>query len=547
MGLLFAPLAPAGTWSVRRDAAPGGNGLSWASAFQAVQDGLAAAQAGDEVWVAKATYRPGTAASPRTVSFQLVGGVALYGGFAGTEASLAERDWIANPTVLSGDLLLDDAPGFVNRSDNCYHVVRAQGTGTVLDGFIVTGGNANGSGDDARGGGILGAGGLTLRNMLVEENEASFSGGGLAGGVLVERSTFRANRAGYDGGGIVADSQALQVVACRLIANQALLGAGLAVSFTLNSDSSMRDCLVVGNVASSGGGGVRLWYSGMSIRGSTIAFNHAPEGGGVTTAGGFGIVYSNSILWGNTGGGSVLQQQISTSIPAFSVATVFQGWTEPWNQDPRWSDPLGPDGVPGTADDDFTLSCLSPYIDRGSNPHAAGSTLDLAGNPRFADDPATPDLGTGSAPIIDLGPYEFVCACDEVESYCTAAPNSIGLSASISASGSTSIFANSLVLHVEDGPPLKNGLFFYGKLQAAAPFGDGILCVGGSLFRLSVVQLDARGAASFALDLARPPAGSGPGQVIEGSVWNFQFYFRDPLGGPSGWNCSDALAVSFCR
>ena len=172
----------------------------------------------------------------------------------------------------------------------------------------------------------------------------------------------------------------------------------------------------------------------------------------------------------------------------------------------------------------------------------------VAGSSILRSSPArsTPDQGVGTAPIVDIGPYEFVCGCDEATSYCSALPNTSGLPAEIGWSGSTSILANSFTLHVSQGPPLKNGLFYYGPSQAAVPWGDGIRCVGGSLQRLTVIQLDTNGVASFPLDFSQAPAGSGPHQLFPGDTSNFQFYFRDPLGGPAGWNYSDALSVSFC-
>jgi hypothetical protein len=133
-----------------------------------------------------------------------------------------------------------------------------------------------------------------------------------------------------------------------------------------------------------------------------------------------------------------------------------------------------------------------------------------------------------------------------VQTYCSAFPNSSGGSASIGWSGSTSLFANGLTLSVSGAPALKNGLFFYGPTQTSVPWGDGIRCVGGSLQRLVLVQPDASGAVSFPLDFTQPPLSSGPHALLPGSAWNFQFYFRDPLGGPAGWNSSDALEVSFC-
>ncbi|MCB9297732.1 MAG: hypothetical protein H6559_32080 [Lewinellaceae bacterium] len=72
----------------------------------------------------------------------------IYGGFPDTgNPGLAERDWIANATILSGDLLDDDVPNFTNRSDNSYHVINNNGldNSALLDGFIISGGNADGA------------------------------------------------------------------------------------------------------------------------------------------------------------------------------------------------------------------------------------------------------------------------------------------------------------------------------------------------------------------------------------------------------------------
>src|SRR5688572_10782273 len=110
--VLLAHPATAGVWYVRADAAGGGDGSSWNSAFNSVQTALAAAQAGDEIWVAAGTYRPGDASSPRSATFLLAGSVSVYGGFDGTETIRDERDPAANETILSGDLALDDGPGF---------------------------------------------------------------------------------------------------------------------------------------------------------------------------------------------------------------------------------------------------------------------------------------------------------------------------------------------------------------------------------------------------------------------------------------------------
>src|SRR5262245_42136671 len=119
---LVAPL-PAVSGRVLRvddDAAPGGDGSSWASAIDDLQIALGAAQAGDEIWVAEGRYRP--SASDPNSSFFLPDGVALYGGFAGTETDRDARDPAAHVALLDGDLAGDDLPGFQNTAENSLHV-----------------------------------------------------------------------------------------------------------------------------------------------------------------------------------------------------------------------------------------------------------------------------------------------------------------------------------------------------------------------------------------------------------------------------------------
>ncbi|MCP4129344.1 MAG: DUF11 domain-containing protein, partial [Gammaproteobacteria bacterium] len=86
------------------------NGASWSDAFTSLQSALDIAHAGHQIWVAEGVYTPSQRSEkndPRSATFKLIGGVALYGGFAGIpgqEGDLSLRDWQAYPTVLSGDI-----------------------------------------------------------------------------------------------------------------------------------------------------------------------------------------------------------------------------------------------------------------------------------------------------------------------------------------------------------------------------------------------------------------------------------------------------------
>ena len=158
---------------VDADATGNNNGTSWTDAYTSLQDALNAASSSKEIWVAEGTYKP-TVTTDRTISFQLKSGVAVYGGFDGTEANREERDWITNVTALSGDI---GASG--NSGDNSYHVVTGVNY-AVLDGFTITSGNANGTDSNSLGGGMYNISSSPLvANCIFDSNSSAWDGGGM--------------------------------------------------------------------------------------------------------------------------------------------------------------------------------------------------------------------------------------------------------------------------------------------------------------------------------------------------------------------------------
>lgn len=127
--------------------------------------------------------------------------------------------------------------------------------------------------------------------------------------------------------------------------------------------------------------------------------------------------------------------------------------------------------------------------------------------------------------------------------YCVAAPNSAGPGATISASGTTSVAANDLVLFTVNLPPNTFGLYFYGQTATQVPFGDGFRCIGSPFFRRPAVPTRGVGVAIFPFDLG---ALSPAGQVRAGEVWRFQLWYRDVPAGGALFNFSDGLRVLFC-
>ncbi len=116
-----------------------GDGTSWETATGSLQEALATATKGDEVWVSKGVYFP-TKENNRKISFIIKDGVALYGSFAGSETNIGERIIETNYSTLSGEI------GTSEKTDNTFNVLYlAHATETtIIDGFIITGGYAGG-------------------------------------------------------------------------------------------------------------------------------------------------------------------------------------------------------------------------------------------------------------------------------------------------------------------------------------------------------------------------------------------------------------------
>jgi hypothetical protein len=123
---------------VNASAAPGGDGTSWATAFNSIVTGVGSLTSGcnNEIWVAGGTYNLGSAG----VTMQMRNGVAIYGGFAGTETNLSQRNWVANETIITGELgvpgdLSDNSVTLFNNPDG--FGASTLNSSARLDGFIL--------------------------------------------------------------------------------------------------------------------------------------------------------------------------------------------------------------------------------------------------------------------------------------------------------------------------------------------------------------------------------------------------------------------------
>ena len=272
---------------VKAGAAGAHTGTSWANAYTSLQDALVSAHAGQQIWVAAGAYQPSqpvVSSDPRSKTFVLKNGVAIYGGFAGTENLLSKRNPSAYITALSGDIGTTGVAG-----DNAYHVVTgsALDPSTILDGFTIRGGRANGLGDNGLGGGMfLSSASPTLTNLTFSGNLAK-SGGGLwnaDGSPTLKKVQFVSNQATSWGGGMYNQGFLSNPVLDTVTfdSNSALCGGGL------HSDSAaamMKNVTFRNNHAASTGGGMFATDFGVSpLTNVTFSGNSANDGGGLYLA-----------------------------------------------------------------------------------------------------------------------------------------------------------------------------------------------------------------------------------------------------------------------
>ncbi|MDR1878633.1 MAG: hypothetical protein LBQ64_03595, partial [Bacteroidales bacterium] len=374
---------------VKETSSGSGNGTSWANASGDLQAMINKATAGDTIWVAAGTYKPVRTAEGwsngapeatnnalpdgnRNNAFVMKSGVVILGGFRSnaddiTDISLAQRNWATNVTILSGDIGI-----MGNSTDNAYHVVCAVNIiNSVLDGFTITGGNANGdpvilisiNGNIHRinrGGGIYTYGVTDTKfiNLIVRNNDADMHGGGMV------------NR-----------SNSAPVVINSVFCNN-------------NTTST-----------SGGGGGIANDQSSPVFVNLTVSKNHATssqsnQSGGIMNTNNSHATIYNSIIWGNTWGSppNIGIGDVEFNANTFPntltyvnclVGNTALGFNVP---PPSYTTP----GFVNPSIDNFRLLGGSVAIDIAADSilNALGITTDLDGLPRFFGSHA------------DLGAYE---------------------------------------------------------------------------------------------------------------------------------------------
>ena len=341
---------------------PAETGVSWDNAYKTLQKALTRARqsCGNEIWVARGIYTP-TQGSDPGISFDMIEGVNLYGGFAGTEDSLNDRNFLVNRTYLSGNV---DVGG----DDDSYVVVNTEPdsaitSSTVLDGFIVT--------HSTEAGIYCNEADLTIQNCVITDNDAN--------GINVYKS------APFILDSIITDNAVAGIYDCNE-ADVSIEGCiismngGNGISCRRNAAFSLTNSLLYGN---NHGISFADAAAGSLIRNNTIVDNLKT---GIEVVQGNTPTIKNCIIWNNSEG------DLSGCSATYSCFDDGYQGTGNTDNDPdfAYKDP---------AAGNYHLHTASPCIDTGDS-SSYSNEYDIDGETRVY----------GS--LVDMGADE-VYSCDD--------------------------------------------------------------------------------------------------------------------------------------
>lgn len=296
-----------------------GTGASWDDALGDIQAAITLArtenpQARKDVWVAAGEFTITTAIS-------INDSVNVYGSFAGTETAVSQRARVeggnlwdfSNPTILKGSgARLFQSGGHLDME-------------TIIDGFILTGGNGVGSTLSSSGGAAVARANVVYQNLIVRGNTATNAGGGIimtggtvrhcliesnvhitgangGGGIFsnppagypsyIEHNVIRTNSSTIRGAGIgVQGAEMTYISNNRIYNNTAADGTTLKPGGGIYSNSANNR--IINNLIYNNTGGTAVYYNGGNFYNNTVAKNI----GGIYLAGN-AINVANTVVWG---------------------------------------------------------------------------------------------------------------------------------------------------------------------------------------------------------------------------------------------------------
>ncbi|MEM6327334.1 MAG: hypothetical protein AAF791_09480 [Bacteroidota bacterium] len=255
------------------------NGSSWENGYRRIESALAVASDGDEIWIREGVYR-----TPADTHFVLKDGVALYGGFSGTETSREERDPDVYPSIIR--------PRANERIRQNGGLMFASGISATIDGLYLLHGRAS------RGGAIyVESSDIILSHVVIEDAVALEAGGGL----YVEGSVLKVSDSVVRGNCVGAFQNPSSLPGCRENNIQNVSqGGGL---YVYDTEIDIRRSRIESNLVRaslhSSGGGLFVLDSSACIAESTIKANSVrsddlSSGGGIHSQASLLRVYSTT-------------------------------------------------------------------------------------------------------------------------------------------------------------------------------------------------------------------------------------------------------------
>ena len=391
---LFSGVALSSTWYV--DVASfvsDGDGTSWQSPFIDLQDALSAAEPGDEVWVTQGVYYP-TSSTDRTINFGLRSDVAIYGGFVGTETARDQRDYENNVTILSGNI---GDPNIT--SDNSFNVVRAINLDVtaIMDGFLVTEGNATDPEPYERGGGMFSkAAKIEIRNCIFTENIASYGGGVYNLGSTTAyyyNCKIINNTAVHVGGGVYNFLRCNTIIDRSIIANNEAILDFAGAMYNFQSSMDIYNSLVSFNKAPSASTFYMTNHSELQFYNTNVVYNESNTYPIFNLELASDVRFYNSFFWQNNSnsveGDMYFANPESTFASYNSLVDGINSLSDTTEQIDTWvsSEEIYEayenivNGIPSN-----TVSLGHPLFVDGGDMSYNTLALDFLGNDRIADD-----------------------------------------------------------------------------------------------------------------------------------------------------------------